>query len=93
MSDESDGFDLREAIENGANAVRETFEFLGVEREAHVCPDCQTACEPAQTYDHRRAAFDGGKSPSWKCPECQTHFVREVSDESHTLDLYGRGME
>jgi len=93
MAKESDGFDLREAIENGANAVRETFAFLGVEREAHVCPDCQTACEPSRTYDHRRAAFDSGESPSWYCSECDTHYVREVSDESHTLDLYGRGME
>jgi len=48
---------------------------------------------PTHTASHRRAAFDGGKSPSWESPDCGAHFVRDVSDESHTLDLYGRGME
>ena len=40
----------------------------------------------------QRMAFDGGSSPSWECPNCSTHYVREVDDESHTLDLYGRGL-
>jgi len=65
-------------------------EFLGVQREAHVCPECNVACRESATHDPNRAAFDGGSSPSWECPECSTHFVREVSDESHGMDLYGR---
>jgi rubredoxin len=71
-------------------AVRKTYEFLGVEREAFVCPDCQVACEPTRVHDPRRAAFDGGESPAWECPDCSKKYVREVSDASHTLDLYGR---
>jgi predicted RNA-binding Zn-ribbon protein involved in translation (DUF1610 family) len=89
----SDGFDLSSAIESGADAIRKTRAFLGVEREAFVCPDCSVACEETYTHDPQRAAFDGGASPAWECPECGGEWVREVSDESHTLDLYGRGME
>jgi transposase-like protein len=91
-NDDSGGFDLQSAIESGADAVRNvTSSFLGVEREAYVCPDCDVACQATTTYNPRTAAFDGGASPAWVCPECAKTFVREVSDESHTLDLYGRG--
>ena len=86
----SDGFDLQRAISDGVETVRETFSFLGIEREAFVCPDCNTACKPSETYDVARAAFDGGASPSWECPDCGTHYRREVSDADHTMDLYGR---
>lgn len=72
-------------------AVREYTGFLGVERERHTCPDCGVACEEATTHDPTRAAFDGGESASWRCPECGTHYVREVGDDAHTMDLYGRG--
>jgi len=88
-SDESGGW-LSEAVESGRNAVRETVSFLGVEREKHVCPECGVACEETYTHDPQRAAFDGGESPAWECSQCGRQFVREVSDESHSLDLYGR---
>jgi len=90
MSDD-DGFDLREAVENGAQTVAETYRtVLGVKREQYVCEACNEPCEPAHTHDPDRAAFDGGESPSWYCGACDTHYVREVSDESYTMDLYGR---
>ncbi|AGM11116.1 hypothetical protein M196_gp22 [Halorubrum tailed virus 4] len=90
MSD--DGNWLTDAVSDGVEAVRETTRsFLGVERERYVCPDCNVACEESRTFDHRRAAFDGGKSPSWYCEECDSHYVREADDSGHTLDLYGRG--
>jgi len=90
MSDD-DGFDLTGALEQGASAVNATFRsVLGVQREAHVCPECNVACEQAIVYDPNRAAFDGGESPSWLCPDCQTHFVRELDEQAHALDLYGR---
>lgn len=92
MSDDSsEGFDLRAALDDGAAAVREFRTFLGIQREAFACPDCGVACEETTVHDPARAAFDGGESPAWTCPECQSDFVRETSDESHTLDLYGRG--
>ena len=91
MSDDSSGFDLQSAIESGADAVKSvTSTFLGVEREAFVCPDCDVACQETHTYNPQTAAFNGGKSPAWACPSCGATFVREVSDDSHTLDLYGR---
>jgi len=89
MSDTEGGW-LSDAVESGRETVREFTEFLGVEREAHVCPECNVACQEAATHDPQRAAFDGGSSPSWLCPQCDSHYVREVSDDSHTLDLYGR---
>jgi len=92
MSDDGDGFDLGEALEN--SAVGTTVKtVLGLRQEAHVCPDCNVACEPSETHDPQRMACDGGTSPSWECPECGSHYVREVSDDSHALDLYGRGRE
>jgi len=89
MSDSQGGW-LSDAVESGRETVREFTEFLDVVREAHVCPECNVACQEATTHDPQRAAFDGGSSPSWYCGECETHYVREVSDDSHTLDLYGR---
>lgn len=88
---DTDGW-LSEAVSDGVDVVRKTREFLGVQREAFVCPDCGVACEETYVYDPARAAFDGGESPAWTCPSCSRDFVREVSDESHTLDLYGRGL-
>jgi len=90
MSGDTDGGWLSDAVESGRETVREFTEFLGVQRESHVCPECNVACRESSTHDPKRAAFDGGSSPSWECPECSTHYVREVSDDSHTLDLYGR---
>ena len=87
---DAEGFDLTSAVQSGINAVRETFSFLGIEREAYVCEDCQAACEPAHDYDPARAAFDGGESPTWYCAECDRHFVRERTEENHAVDLYGR---
>lgn len=89
MSD-SNGW-LSEAVTEGREIVREVTTFLGVQREAFVCPECNTACTPTYTHDPQRAAFDGGESPAWTCPDCSRAFVRKVSDDSHTLDLYERG--
>ena len=83
---------LSDAISEGVETVREFTTFLGVERERFVCPKCNEACQESHTHDVARAAFDGGSSPSWFCESCETHYVREVDDESHTMDLYGRGL-
>ena len=83
---------LSDAISEGVETVREFTTFLGVEKERFVCPKCNEACRESRTHDVARAAFDGGSSPSWECPECQSHYVRELDDESHTTDLYGRGL-
>lgn len=77
-------------IGEGDGVVSAVKSFLGVEREAFVCPDCHEPCQETFTYNPQTAAFDGGKSPAWQCPECAKTFVREVDDTSHTLDLYGR---
>jgi len=77
--------------DDGDGVVSRVYEtLLGVKREAHVCPDCNTACEQATVHDPNRAAWDGGESPSWYCEECQTHYVRELDEQAHALDLYGR---
>lgn len=86
MSD--DGFSLSDALDSPA--VKTIRTALGLTQEAHVCPECEAVCDRAETHNPQTAAFDGGVCPSWECPECDTHYVREVSDESHTLDLYGR---
>ena len=91
MGDDSGGW-LSDAITDGVETVRKATSFLGVERERFVCPKCNKACNESRTFDEQRMAFDSGSSPSWECPECQTHYVREADDESHTLDLYGRGL-
>jgi hypothetical protein len=91
MSDSESGGWLSDAVESGADLVESvTSTFLGVEREAFVCPDCDEPCQESFTYNPRTAAFDGGRSPCWACPSCGSNYVREVSDDSHTLDLYGR---
>lgn len=77
-------------IGEGDGVVSAVKEFLGVEREKHVCPHCNVACEETFVFDVNQAAFDGGKSPAWECPECSAKFHRDVSDGSHTMDLYGR---
>jgi uncharacterized protein with PIN domain len=91
MSDSESGGWLSDAVESGRETIEAvTSTFLGVEREAHVCPDCNEPCQETYTYNPSVAAFHEGKSPAWACPECGTTFVREVDDTSHTLDLYGR---
>jgi len=83
MSDD-DGFSLSDALEN--SGVTKTIRTaLGLRREAHVCPDCNVACEQATTYNPDTAAWDGGACPSWECPECG-----EADDDVHAVDLYGR---
>ena len=77
-------------IDSGESVKRAFRTFLGVQREAFVCPECSTPCDETYTHDVQRAAFDGGKSPAWTCPECSRDFVRGTSDESHAMDLYGR---
>ena len=78
-------------IGEGDGPVQSFLTFLGIQKERFVCPKCNEACTESRTHDVQRMAFDGGSSPSWECPECETHYVREVDDESHTMDLYGRG--
>lgn len=91
MTGQDSGGWLSDAVESGRNAVRETVRFLGVEREKHVCPECGVACEETYVFDPARAAFNGGgESPAWECSQCGRQFVREVSDGSHSLDLYDR---
>lgn len=78
-------------IENGKKVKQAFTSFLGVQREAFVCPECGVACEQTRVYDPQRASFDGGESPAWTCGECERDFVRDVSDDTqHTMDLYGR---
>lgn len=93
MSD--DGFNPSDLLidDDGEGVVAKFTEFLGIRREAFVCPECNVACEEARTFDPGRAAFDGGESPCWRCPECSREFVREVDDSGFVLDLYGRGRE
>jgi len=87
----SDGFNVREAVGKGANAVAEYSETLfGTQKELFTCPECNVACEEATTHNSQTAAFDGGACPSWECPECSTHYLREADDSAYSLDLYGR---
>ena len=91
-SNDDGGGWLSGAVSDGAEAAkRVTRSFLGVEREAFVCPECSVPCDETHTHDVQRAAFDGGESPAWECPECSAKYVREASDGDHTMDLYGRG--
>jgi len=90
MSDDNEGLSADVLIGRGQDVVQAFTSFLGVEREKHVCPECGVACEETWVHDPQRAAFDGGESPAWECPDCSKCYVREVSDESHSLDLYGR---
>lgn len=93
MSD-SDGFDLGAAISEGAEAATQYAKTIfGTRKEIYTCPDCNAACEESTTYNAQTAAFDGGACPSWRCPECDTHYHRESDDAKHTLDLYGHGRE
>ena len=91
MTEESGSW-LSDAISDGVETVRKATSFLGVERKRFVCPKCNEACNESRTHDAQRMAFDGGSSPSWFCESCETHFAREADDESHTMDLYGRGL-
>jgi len=91
MSDD-EGFNVREAVDKSAEAVAEfTTTLLGTQKELYTCPDCNVACEEATTHNPQTAAFDGGACPSWECPECGSHYIREADDSAYSLDLYGRG--
>ena len=89
MSDDDNW--LTAAVSNGIESVSNAYRtVVGTEREQHVCPECAEPCEPTHTHDPQRAAFDGGESPAWTCPECGRDYVREADDAAYTLDLYGR---
>jgi ribosomal protein S27AE len=90
MSDDGEGLSADVLIGAGESAARAFTSFLGVQRERYVCPECGVACEETTVFDPARAAFDQGESPAWHCGECGSNYVREVSDESYGLDLYGR---
>lgn len=83
---------LSTAVETASNATTEFRTFLGVQQEAHVCPECNTACQESSTYNPDTAAFDGGACPSWECPDCGQHYVREQDDNKYSIDLYGQGL-
>lgn len=89
-----DGFNPSDLLidndDSERGVVSRVTSFLGIQREAHVCPECNTVCEEAVTYNHRTAGFDGGRCPCWKCGECGREFVRERDDSGLSLDLYGR---
>ena len=90
MSDD-DGFSLDQVSDAAQTVTRRFREFLGVEFEAHVCPDCGVACEPTETYDVHRAPEYGGKAPAWECPDCGRQWVREEREpEQLSGDMYGR---
>jgi uncharacterized protein with PIN domain len=90
MSDEGDGFDLSHAIEEGAKRVRRYKDAFGVQHEQHICEHCDVACQASTTYNPNTAAFDGGASPCWACPECGRNYVRDASTDTVTMDLYDR---
>ena len=92
MSDDTDddGW-LADAVAGGRDVAETITTALGVREERHVCDDCGTACEKETTHDPRRAAFDGGESASWHCPDCGTHYRRDSDTDRYTTDLYGRG--
>jgi len=65
MSDSESGGWLSDAVESGRETIEAvTSTFLGVEREAHVCPDCNEPCQETYTYNPSVAAFHEGKSPA-----------------------------
>lgn len=90
MSD--DGFNPSDLLINddGDGVVSRVTSFLGIQKEAYVCPECNTVCEEAMTYNPASAAFDGGRCPCWRCESCGREFVRERDDSGLSLDLYGR---
>ena len=90
MSEEGGGW-LSDAISDGVETVRETTRsFLGVKRERFVCPKCNEACNESHTYDSQTAAFNQGQTPCWSCPNCDSKYHRDISDESHSMDIYQR---
>jgi len=94
MSD--DGFDPSDlligegdGVESVTTKLKET--LFGTQKEVFTCPECNVACEESTTHNPQTAAFDGGACPSWECPECGRHFLREGDEETYALDLYDRG--
>jgi transposase-like protein len=85
----SDGFNLEEALDQDSvsGAVRT---FLGIQYETKVCPDCGVECTETTVYDVHTAAFEGGETPAFKCPECSRAWYREDRQELHATDLYDR---
>jgi uncharacterized protein with PIN domain len=90
MADDSDGFDLRESITEGARRIATYTDLFGVQREQYICEHCDQACHPTTTYNPNTAAFDGGASPCWSCPSCGRAYVRDADDSAVGMDLYGR---
>lgn len=79
------------AKDAATDAVKRVKSEISIFSDRFVCPDCDVACEPDRKYDSQSAAFHAetnGKVPSWRCPECQTHYRRE--ERSVTVDLYDR---
>jgi hypothetical protein len=89
-NDDEGGFDLQQAVQEGAKRVVEFTDIFGVSREQFVCDACEVACEATTTYNPHTAAFDEGACPCWACPSCGKTYVRDVADDTVTMDLYER---
>lgn len=79
------------ANDAATDVVKRVTSEISILPDRFVCSDCDVACEPDRKYDPQQAAFyaeTNGKGPSWRCPECQTHYRRE--ERSVTPDLYDR---
>jgi len=79
------------AKQTATDAAKRIQSELSVLSGRFVCPDCEVACEASEEYDPAQAAFyaeTNGKVPSWRCPECETHYRRE--ENSVGFDPYER---
>jgi rubrerythrin len=87
--------DLNESTEKAkehvTEAVKRVKSELSILPDRFVCPQCDVPCEPDWKYDRQQAAFyseTNGKVPSWRCPECGTHYRRK--ERSIGIDPYDR---
>jgi uncharacterized protein with PIN domain len=77
-------------VTEGAKRIARYTDAFGVEREQYVCEHCDEPCQATTTYNKHTAAFDGGASPCWSCPNCGRAYVRDTSTESIAMDMYDR---
>ena len=78
-------------IDDDAESVTQRLKsFLGISYEGHTCPDCGVECTETTVYDVHTAAFEGGETPAFECPECSRAWYREDRGELHATDMYDR---